>query len=100
MVPSVSGAIGASRAAISPTVRVRSPGRQAGPPTRLFGIWATGSRARPDRRLLAIQRHDARPGDDVVDLGRGVAMEAEPAAGLKIRDAAGDLVGRRAGARE
>ena len=56
--------------------------------------------ADPDRRFDAVQRHDALAGDDVIDLGRGVAVKAKPTARVELGDAAGDAVGRRAALRE
>src|SRR5271166_1503714 len=49
-----------------------------------------------DRRLLAVDRDDPLPRDHAVNLRRSMPVQLEPVAGVKLGDAAGDAVGRRA----
>ena len=48
------------------------------------------------RDFFPVERHDARPGEHVVDFRRRMAVQSEPVAWPQIADAAGDAVGRRA----
>ena len=49
-----------------------------------------------DRRLLARERYNPCPGENVKDFLRGMAVQADPVAGAELGDAASDPVGRRA----